>query len=272
MSQQINSVPSFGERIADAIEHNFLIVGLITSQTQAKRQTLNLPFGVGKTSLAFWLSYGLNGYNWDTVFERAAYNPVAVDRMLQPGTNRRNIAIWDDVQMTAPAEKTVPKPIIQLAGKITTSRPQLALLLMTAPNINSISAPLRRLVTFEIIVAERGSYEIQQYRYTKNFEDPKNDYCKLYYIEEGSFPALPADIQDRYDVWREKEKKKISRSTSHNIEAYCPLYEEQPEGTKIEMKATVRRSGSLYVVSVPRDYGEKLYNSKREVSLIVPSQ
>lgn len=80
---------------------------------------------------------------------------------------------------------------------------------MTASSRGDISAPLRSLPLFEIIVPSRGNYEIQQTRRNKRFDNPEADLLHLRYLEEGTFSPLPELIQRRYDNWRVSEKKKL---------------------------------------------------------------
>ncbi len=262
----------FGEEVASAIENDYLLVILITSHTSSpKNPSTNLPFGLGKTTLAMWFNYGFNDEDWDKAFSVMAYNPIAYTKFLLPNPHaehRKRCAQWDDVQLTAPAEKAVPKAISSLASYITGTRPEVALHIWTAPNINSIAAPLRRLVTHEVIVYDRGKFEVQKVTYHKNVKDPKNDICKLTYLEQGTFPPLPADIQQRYNEWRAREKKKLFSRLLKDLESYVRISEsEQPEGQNaVELEGVVKKYGSNYVVTLGKELGERLYNKEVVVS------
>ena len=108
-----------------------------------------------------------------------------------------------------PVSSSVPDAIRWLAGSMTTNRPECNTLIFTAPNINSFSAPLRKLVVFELIVFERGKYEVQQIKYRKNFRDPMKDKVLAEFIEgnrEFAFEQLPSSVQKRYDDWRAVQK------------------------------------------------------------------
>ena len=83
-------------------------------------------------------------------------------RLLEPSRERLNAAVWDDVKRTAPASQGVPRAIRNLANFLSTERPEIACMIMTAPNINSISAPLRKLVVFEVIVIERDGMKFRK--------------------------------------------------------------------------------------------------------------
>jgi hypothetical protein len=268
MSNQI--VPKFGTEISDAINNDYLLIILITSHTSTpKNPSLNLPYGLGKSTLLLWLAYGFNDQDWDKVFRVTAYNPVNYLRMLIPNakaeTRKRSVQ-WDDVQLTAPAEKSVPRAVVSLASYITCTRPECALHLWSAPNINSISAPLRRLVTHELIVYKRGFFEVQKVTYKKNIYDPRQDQCRITYIEQGTFPALPDEIQIRYNEWRAAEKKKLFGRMERNIEAMVRLDE---EGTgSVDIAGHVVKLGSGYGIRIPMSEGEKLYGKQATVKVL----
>jgi hypothetical protein len=236
---------SLAEFMADAITKDYLITIAITSYTQAKYQTANLPFGLGKTTLAMELSYLLNGGSvsdnytneavWDKVKNSMVYDPYHLGELLEPGRKRLFCAIWDDPQATAPASQSVPKPIRELANFISTERPEVALIILTTPNLNYISAPLRKLVNFEIIISERGFYEVHKISYYKNFRKPLQDNMHFDYVEEiprdQPFPPLPKHIKVWYDDWRIQQKLQLYPSMMKNLKVYTSLrqWEENPE-------------------------------------------
>ena len=84
-------------------------------------ESKNLPFGLGKTTLALDLSYILHGNEifdsgwedaysdgWNEVFGNTGYFPSDVGKRLLPTQNHDRIKIpaliWDDVQKTAPSQ------------------------------------------------------------------------------------------------------------------------------------------------------------------------
>jgi len=197
-----------------AINEDYLVFILVTSQTRGKFKSLNLPFGLGKTTLALWLSYSIHNYDWEQVFEHLYYYP---DKLLEgiegaaEAKTRLPSPIWDDAQFTCPAEQSVPSAVRRMAGRLSTARAETPCVIMTAPNILSIAAPLRKLVSFEVIVWERAHFEIQQITYYKNFANPLADNMKLDFIEgdpeQTVFPDLPSDVKARYNIWRAAQKK-----------------------------------------------------------------
>lgn len=265
---------------------------LITSYTQAKRKTQNLPFGLGKTTLAMWLLYYLFGGQadgnseniWIRVKEAMVYNPYALAQLLKPGTVRHIGVIWDDVQATAPSSNSVPEFIRHLANFISTERPEIACLIMTAPNIGSISAPLRKLVNFEIIVSERGQYEVHKITHHKKFNDPFHDYCHLDYIEELNpdtpFRPLRPQQQLEYDKWRIEQKLKLYPQLLSSGEAYLKLKEfaqaNQPTIDEHDIKAlltiqgTIIKVGGGYAYRVPDAVGRELHHKGKITAQIIP--
>jgi len=276
MSQRTEK--TLADYFLEAINNDYLITVLITSYTKAKIKTANLPFGVGKTTLAFWLSYFMNGKNWDKVFENCAYNPYSLGKMLKPGSERKPAVLYEDVQATAPAEQGVPKAIRRLANFLSTQRPEVACLLMTAPNISMISSPLRKLVIFEVIVSERGHYEVQKISYHKNFKDPLHDLARLEYLEETvkeePFDMLPAPVFERYTKWRVEQKLKLYPALMAELDSYIKLgdFEQQPlnkeelEGL-LQVTGRVVKSSAGYSLKFPDDLGKKLHKQQIQVSI-----
>jgi hypothetical protein len=228
---------SLAQFISEAITKDYLITLAITSYTQAKYQTANLPFGLGKTTLGMEINYLLSGGSvndnysrmdvWDKVKKTMVYDPYHMGELLEPGSERKSCVIWDDPQATAPAAQSVPKPIRQLANFISTERPEVALIILTTPNLNYISAPLRKLVNFEIIVSERGLYEVHKISYYKNFRKPLQDNMHFDYVEEiprdQPFPPLPKEIKEWYDQWRIGQKMQLYPGMMKNLKVYTQL-------------------------------------------------
>jgi len=252
----------------EAIKNDYLITVLITSYTKAKRKTENLPFGLGKTTLMFWFNYYMNGRSWDKVFETTTYNPYSLAELLKPNSERKSAVSWDDVQSTAPAEQGVPRAIRRLANFLSTERPEIACLLMTAPNISMISSPIRKLVIFEVIVSERGKYEVQKISYYKHYKDPLHDIARLDYLEESPepeyFKPLPVEILDRYKKWRATEKMKLYPSLLAELQTYIQLRDFDPEGKEASatLEGTVVRGAHGYVIELPKELGENLHRQR----------
>ncbi len=236
---------NLAQYIGEAIAKDYLITIAITSYTQAKYQTANLPFGLGKTTLAMELAYLLNGGSvndcysdssiWEKVHSIMCYNPLDVAKLLEAGTTRKNCIIWDDPQATAPSSSSVPNAIRKLANFISTERPECACIFLTTPNLNFIAAPLRKLVNFEIIISERGFYEVHKISYFKDFKRPLQDLMHFDYVDEVShdspFPALPSIQQAWYNNWRTERKRELYPSMMKELTSYVKLGEfSKPEG------------------------------------------
>lgn len=257
----------FAEYLHDAINKDFLVTILISSQTQAKIKSQNLPFGLGKTTLAFWLSYFINNKDWETVFKLLCGNPFDVINLLEPGSKRKNACVWDAVQMTAPAEQGVPRVVRRLSSYLSDTRPEIACLIMTGSNINAIASPLRKLVVFEVIVAERGYYEIQKITYHKNFKQPLLDMSRLEYLEEGTFPKLSSEVYERYEKWRVQSKFKIYPTLKAELKDYMKLHDKKVMEEN-SFDAPVIKSAGRYMIPVPYVLGEQYHKQHLEVKLL----
>lgn len=258
----------------NAIENDYLISLLITSHTQGKLKSNNAPFGMGKTTLEFWLNYYLNGKNWDKTFATTKYNPYDFACLLDPEIRvkegRLNCACWDDMQATAPAEQGVPRAIRRLASYLTTSRPEVACIIASADNINSVSSPLRKIFLFEAIVAERGLYEIQKISYHKNYKRPLKDFGRLEYLEEGTFPKLPEEQEKRFIEWRVHEKLKIFPSLQTELATFAKLKEwstDDPLSQVITLNLPVVRNGRNFSINLPDELGAKLHRQQVQVAI-----
>lgn len=243
--------PTLAETLARALNSDFFVLMLISSQTKGKFKSLNLPFGLGKTTLALWISYMIHGGNpseasepnevWEEVFADIYYYPSKLITRLAPNVRKEGETmlkpkppmaafIYDDVQMTAPADQNVPSVIRRFASYLSTNRPEAKVGELTAPNMNSIAAPLRKMIAYELIVWERGHYEVQQIVYHKNFRNPIQDKIELAYVEgtedTSVFDPLPGFVQKRYDEWRATQKSPFQRQLAKELERYEKLVKE----------------------------------------------
>jgi hypothetical protein len=281
MPSHEKTIKYLADYILNAVDNNYLLFFLITSHTQGKiKDAENLPFGMGKTTLLFWLNKIINRVDekkdpsWDLAFQTSAYNTYDFFCLLDPIKRKRegrlNFAGFDDLQASCPAEAGVPRAIRRMSSYLTTNRPEVACIGATADNINNISAPLRRLVMFEIIVAHRGEYEIQKITYHKNYKKPLQDIGKLEYIEEGTFNKLPPHVEARYVDWRVQNKAKVYPQIKAELLAFSQLKDwslSDLEGGAVTLKAHVIRSGRDYVIKVPEKLGEKLHRRTLSMAL-----
>jgi hypothetical protein len=291
---------AFADFLDLAIHQNYLLISIVTSHTQGRIKSTNLPYGVGKTTFALWTSYIVNSLpgtypnpktmttdemqeaiyrynpfdlsipevrqNWDNVFNNLVYNILDLFRMVKPGAPRRKIIVFDDAAATAPAERGVPKVMYKLKGYLTTTRPEVACMMMTASNRNEIVSPLRKLIVLEIIVAQRGIFEVQAVKFYKNFRNPELDISRLEYMEEGVFPPLPPEIQRRYDSWRKAEKEKLFPNIEIELERWLKLGGGELTGENV-VEANVIHGAGKYIVRLPDEIGRKCHFKKVKVIL-----
>jgi hypothetical protein len=266
---------SLADFVSDAITKDYLITIAITSYTQAKNQTRNLPFGLGKTTLMMELAYLLNGGSvndnyqkqsiWERVHESMVYDPYNLGKLLEPGRKRIPCALWDDVQATAPASQSVPIAVRALANFISTQRPECACVFLSTPNLNFMAAPLRKLVNFEIIVSERGLYEVHKLSYYKDFKRPLQDRMHFDYVEEiprdEPFPPLPEFEQTWYNQWRIERKQQLYPNMMKTLKTYVALQQWERVGDTIECQLSghaIRGPHGKTYIEIPEEFRGKL--------------
>jgi hypothetical protein len=231
---------SLDDFIKAAIYHDFLIAILITSASEGKLKNLGIDFGVGKSTLMLDLCYAwvdscgshfrLNpcetrDQKWDRVFEMLHAFPYELEEFFYKSPKRYPgepvFFMLDDIQRVFGKSRSRDNYVRSLRDRATTARPQLAVLFATAPDIGELAYPWRYFFNFEVKVAERGYYEVQRLKKWTMFENPYQTMVRLDYKGEVSrqleaetgqrlnFLALPNDIQDRYDNWREECNKRF---------------------------------------------------------------
>ena len=245
----------FTSAVEDAITKDRLVIAGITSNTQATFESEGVPYGAGKSTLAQWLSFKWNHYdaetgryydmaldvndmaNWQIVRDRMYYYPSKLLRGLKGAATgddgkkdpyRINAAIWDDVQWSAGARAGLPVALEELKSDLTVDRPEIALLILTMPNVADIASVMRGLVQFELIVYARGYFEIQKTTYRKNFRNPKKDLITLDFVSgqdpldrnEPDFYDLPQGQRTWYVDWRATEKSYKRERTIHALERF----------------------------------------------------
>jgi hypothetical protein len=254
-------IKTLWQYIVEAVTQNYLIVAAITSYTQAKWQTANLPFGLGKTTLALDLMYVLCGGKWDDLVNNTS-DPYSLAQLLEPGRPRIDGTVFDDVQATAPSSSSVPIPIRKLANFISTERPECPIIFFTTPNLNYISAPLRKLVNFEIIISERGFYEVHKISYYKDYVDeiPMKE----------PFPQLCETEQKWYDTWRTDHKRQLYPSLMQSLKGYVQLKQWEASGSEMALTAVqgkVIRAGNGYAIRLSNEVGERLHMKDVEMAI-----
>lgn len=244
---------SFDEVLQDAISNDKLVIVAVTSNTQARHESDDTPYGAGKTTLALKLSFRYHHYdveqrrfygegldmadirNWKGVFEDLFYYPYKILRSLNAvGKGEKQpmaMAVWDDTQYTAGRQIGTPVVVSNLISRLTTSRPEVKVLVLTTPNINDLSSALRSIVGYEMIVFARGEFEVQKIKHYKNFKNPSKDHTRLEYMEgqdnrelglPAAFTPLAQPVMDYYNTWRAKEKqlrdeRQIKKQEDHDL-------------------------------------------------------
>jgi DNA-directed RNA polymerase subunit RPC12/RpoP len=245
-------------RLFQNINEDYLEVFLITSQAGGREPSEGRQFGVGKSTLGIWITYRAHAFDAGTVYVeggqlidvndedgRVKLMKHIIDNyvvwtlsdllkvVLEASAGRRIPAVmWDDVQLDCPAWQHIPKEKREAIERISVLRPLVANIVMTAPAISEIAKPLRKYVTWEVIVPRRGVYEIQFIAKKRDFYNPTEDRARLWYDATGTFTPLPEEVMQHYRKRREEAARK------HSKETLQPNTENRAEKEGTHMKCT----------------------------------
>lgn len=240
MNMQTNTLKTSAiwYRLIENIMRNYYEIFIITSQAEGLMPSDGRPFGMGKSSMSVFMSYiawafyqgkikimnGLlvdeNTYNEKVELMKFIvknYLKFSIDEVCETiRTSKLEVIpalIWDDVQQTAPEEQNIPRELRRKIKYLTRVRQRLANLILTAPSISDIAKPLRKNVTWEIIIPQRGVYEVQRYVKKRNFYNPVEDVSRLWYDMSGTFEPLPPEVEELYNTIRDKYLDKVDRKS-----------------------------------------------------------
>jgi len=191
-----------------AILKNYMISILITSSAQAKLPSLGFDYGPGKSTLALWFLNNIYAGNWEKTKDNCIATPNGCKKILDRGYRTTGF-LWDDMQMTVGKHQAHNLDVREFAYYLTTTRPYFAIMIGTAPHRGMLQKDFREFFHFEIIVPQRGIYEVQQLKHWIDFKNPTQIKDRLKYKGESPFPSLPPDIQVWYDNWRDENNRKI---------------------------------------------------------------
>jgi hypothetical protein len=227
-------------RLAENIDNDFMEIFIITSQAAGLEPSMGRPFGVGKSTLAIWMAYRAHAYA-EGLLEFDGGMPVDLAseeerlRLMKTVVEDRIVwtlkdlidkirgwrsedpipaLIWDDAQKDCPAWTHIPPLKRSMIEYITMSRQRVANIILTAPSIGDVAKPLRRNITWEIIVPSRGVYEVQFIAKRRNFYEPTEDVSRLWYEVTGKFDRLPESIDELYKKRRDAQLNVFASRTS----------------------------------------------------------
>ena len=180
---------------------------LVTSGAEGKVKSLGLDYGAGKST------FGLNlvktevyAGQWHHVKTNAIGAYWEIEDVLDRGGALA--VFFDDMQATLGKDKSHSPEIKELAFYLTTVRPYIKVWVCTAPDREMICSSFRGLFHFEVIVARRGYYEVQQLKKFLDFKKAERK-KRFKYRGEGLFLPLPPAIQTWYDAWRDQKNRMI---------------------------------------------------------------
>lgn len=241
-------------------EDKLLFIG-ITSQAQAKIPVEGFAFGMGKSTLALWLSYlvykrlaqrqrwdvdSIEGTNklWDVVFQNLFLRPQILDHYVFGGPeapykppitidydNSIPLVLWDDMEESVGKFNHASQYLQTLAARLKKGRDWFKILLGTFPMGDDLFKRYRFLFHMELIVPQRGIFEFQRTLYARKFSDWDRTLSQAWYESESrmyGFPPLPPHIWNRYKAWI-KEEHAILDKQRWKLEARMTKKEEEPE-------------------------------------------
>jgi hypothetical protein len=270
--------------IFKAIDEDYLLFLAITSQAQGKKKSDSIPYGMGKSTLALWISYltykrilerrgdDVESYEgkmrvWDIVFDNLFLIPYKLDRYVfrlggkkPPITiyNRIPLVVWDDMQETVGTDQQFNPYLRKLAYRLTKARNWLHVLIGTMPMLDCLLSRYKNLFYMEVIIPRRGVFEFQRTVYVRRFDEWDRVRRIAWYESETQveFPPLPIEIEHRYEKWLEKEHEELDRL---RIEGYEKMLAEEAkvDDSKEKFEASVKEIHKKFDENVYFPYYKK---------------
>jgi len=193
-----------------AINSDYMLGILVTSQAEARIKGEGWSFGAGKTS--FVLQYAKQfcyGGDWEAVCKHLISFAHELKPFVQPGAKRTPAVIIDDMQLDFGKHKSSDPDLKELCYYLTVQRPNLGVILGTTSHRGMLSKDFREeIFHFEVIVPKRGLFEIQQLKRWIPFDDPLRVRERLEPFGVGPFLSLEPEEQAWYDEWRTRRDLK----------------------------------------------------------------
>lgn len=183
--------------------------------------------GMGKTTLALRIArryahYSAEQGRFDTIGDEGLYSEneggyesanasIFSDPYLMRDTLFRRmkegirtpVAIWDDVEKTFPSTPGLTRKKSDFLGEVWTWRYAVGMVVMTFPGLAEIQAKAAMLPDFEFIIPKRGTVDMQQHHFQRDWRNPRVPRQKMRQIGLGpAFGPLPLKEQTWYDDWR----------------------------------------------------------------------
>jgi len=203
MSLTLSDLSSY---INMAIEEDHLIGILFTSEASGYLKSDGWSYGAGKSTLAMnYAKYII--YKGD--FEEVKKHLIGFAWQLRPfleNPTPTKCVLWEDLQIDVGKNKAHDPDVQALAYHLTIERPHLKVLIGTTSHRGMLQKDFRELLfNFEVIVPERGSYEIQMLKRRIQFDNPSKISERFNINPQGlgNFFKLLPEEQMWYDQWRD---------------------------------------------------------------------
>jgi len=202
------SLKTLADYVWTAINKNYLLGILVTSQAEARVKSEGWSFGAGKST--FGLEF-VKSYCYGGEFDEVKRHTISFVEELEPflGPPRTKAIYIDDMQIDFGKHKSYDKKMQELAYFLTTQRTHIAVIVGSAPHRDMLQKDFREeLFHFEVIIPKRGTFEIQRLKRWIPFQDPLSHRERLEPFGIGPFLSLTPEEQAWYDEWREARDQK----------------------------------------------------------------
>lgn len=183
--------------------------------------------GFGKSTLGLTVLYHFYK-DWEVVFNHLIFTPdQLITKIITEHEDdllhRTPLLLWDDAGTYADKWTSMHAPeMMEFYGLFAAIRPRLSVLLATMLQPDDLPPGLRNRYTGEVHCMRRGYFEFQKYRWYPDFDHPGHIKKRMTLMEEGTFPALPDDIYERYELLRNRhlltlKAEKLAMTTEERI-------------------------------------------------------
>jgi len=278
-------VSELWRRLFQNIDEEYMEVFIVTSQASGALKSEGRQFGVGKSTLAIWIAYRAFAYaqgkvriDWGrkTIVDESSEDEMVelmkhiIDNyvvwtlddflsLIASADARIPAVLWDDVQLDCPAWSHIPKEKREKIERLSVARQMVANIILTAPAISEIAKPLRKYISWEVIVPRRGVYEIQFISKSRNFRNPYTDKARLLYDTAGAFEPLPEEVMEYYISKRlQTTKNIIAPQTTQDMKS--KIIELLQKGYDVSNIATIthmKKTKILEIINEVRGQGER---------------
>jgi len=201
---------SLADYVWAALNKNYMLGILVTSQAQARVKGSGWSFGAGKSTFALsFMKTFCYGGNFDRARTHLMSFAQELDPYLNPDAPRTPAIMIDDMQLDFGKHRSHDPEMRELCYFLTTQRTCIGIIIGTTSHRGMLAKDFREeMFHFEVIIPDRGTFEIQQLRRWLPFDDPITPRERLEPRGVGPFLALPSEEEEWYLAWRKQRDLK----------------------------------------------------------------